>query len=430
MLLEFSVGNYLSFREDATLSLVATRLKARDQRLNEGSQTDVGGVRTLHGAVLYGANASGKSNLLRAMTFFFRFVRDSAREGQSGDEIPVQPFAFHEDSVEEPSYFEVVFVLEGVRYRYGAELDRTRVCREWLYRRKAREVLLFSRDEHELVVKPSFSRSALAKEPPRDNALYLSVAAQRNLPEATALMTWFNRAGFISGIGRIGHGYTYTAHQLVSERLGSALLDFVLAMDLGIRDIQVEEQSLRHDDLPKDLPDEIIEKLVGTKDLRVTSVHPIYDDDGTEVGVRRMDFQSESEGTRKLFALAGLLFDTLDEGGLIVIDEFDARLHPMIACEVVRLFQRRETNPKGAQLIIATHDTNLLKRELFRRDQVWFLEKRRRGSSDLYPLASFKVRNDASFEADYIAGRYGAIPFLGGLEGVVRLATDEHGETP
>ncbi len=423
MLLEFTVGNFLSFKEDNTLSLVASSLKARNTKLNDGAMTPVGGGKALHSAVIYGANASGKSNFVQALAFFKRWVQDSAREGQSGDPIEVTPFLFHEDTREEPSFFEAVFQHKGLRYRYGFEVSRTCVEREWLYYRKKRETKLFVREGQEIDATKLFAPDrSLLKTPPRDNALFLSVAAQRNISMAVDVMGWFQSIGVLSGLHDLSIGYT--ARCLENERFAGRLRELICSLDLGIAEIQVEKVSLGEAEL-SGLPQEVSATLMGKSWRAIKTVHSILDDEGSEIAREVMDLQTESEGTRKLFALAGPVLDTLTHGRVMVIDEFDARLHPLISQELVRLFQDQSTNPHGAQLIIATHDTNLLTRGLYRRDQIWFVEKSRRGESVLYSLAAFKVRNDADYEADYFRGRYGAVPFLGGLRRVIEASTEE-----
>jgi uncharacterized protein len=153
-------------------------------------------------------------------------------------------------------------------------------------------------------------------------------------------------------------------------------------------------------------------------------MHQKFDSDGNYISFERFNLEAqESEGTQKIFALSGTLVDTLNNGKVLIFDELDARLHPLISLAIVQLFNSNKTNPNNAQLIFMTHDTNLLSNKLFRRDQVWFTEKNRYGATDLYSLAEYKVRNDASFESDYIKGRYGAIPYVGNLSSMV----DFHG---
>lgn len=191
-------------------------------------------------------------------------------------------------------------------------------------------------------------------------------------------------------------------------------------MDLGIDDIQIEEFKLTDDSLPKNMPDDLrtaILKNTITDKFAVKTIHKKFDKEGKQTALEIFDIDShESEGTKKLFSLAGPLMDTLKNGRILFIDEFDARLHPLITYEIIRLFNSNKTNPKNAQIIFATHDTNLLSNKLFRRDQIWFAEKDKGGATHLYSLAEYKVRNDASFENDYIQGKYGAIPFIGDLK--------------
>jgi hypothetical protein len=167
------------------------------------------------------------------------------------------------------------------------------------------------------------------------------------------------------------------------------------------------------------LPDNIksfILKNGGGKLTSIQTIHRKFDGEGNSVSTELFDLDDqESEGTQKVFALAGPLVDTLKNGKVLIIDEFDARIHPLISRAIVELFNSNESNSNNAQLIFMTHDTNLLSNRLFRRDQIWFTEKNRYGATDLYSLAEYKIRNDASFESDYIKGRYGAIPYIGNL---------------
>lgn len=412
MLLEFTVGNYRSFEKDATLSMVATSLRSRDRALDEGASTPLGGdVRALHAAAIYGANASGKSNLVKALDFFLDFVRDSAREGQAGDRIDVVPFLLSETTREEPSSFEIVFLLDGVQYRYGFEVDRERVHAEWLYRRLKREAVVFVRQDGEFQLGSAFSEAKALVDRTRSNALLLSVAAQFSVPLATSVLTWFARAGVTSGLadGTIA----FTAECIREQRFDGRVMALIRALDVGFGQVAVEEKRVGRDTLPPGMPDELVRVLSGQRILTVTAEHLVYDANGDASGVEHFDLGTfESEGTRKLFALAGPLVDTLASGGVMVIDEFDARLHPLASRELVRLFQRRETNPHGAQLIVATHDTNLLSRELFRRDQIWFTEKDAGQATVLYPLLDFSPRRKEALEKGYLAGRYGAVPFF------------------
>ena len=258
---------------------------------------------------------------------------------------------------------------EDNQYRYGFEADNSSVHSEWLYqkanKKRAKEVELFYREKDSFDIHTKFAvgKELAGKRMVRANALLLSVAAQWN----TATI------------------------QLDDIRMKQRIVEFSRYADLGI---------------------ENIEKIDNT----IVSTHTQYDDEGNEVKAVTFPFRkNESEGTIKYFSLAYPIIDALDNGKRLIIDEFDSKMHPLLTCRIITLFNSKETNPKNAQLIFTTHDTNLLSANIFRRDQIWFTQKDRYGATELYSLAEYKVRNDASFEKDYLSGKYGAIPIVGDL---------------
>ncbi|MEZ4465182.1 MAG: ATP-binding protein [bacterium] len=413
MLLEFSVGNYRSFGEEVTLSFASSAQRSRHGVLDASNRRAVeGGLHVLLSAAVFGSNASGKSNLFRALHFMKAFVLDSAREGQAGDSIGVTPFRLHPDLRQEPSSFEIVLLLGGVRYRYGFEVDNEKVHREWLLQCKQREREVFRREGATFTGLKSMHLEALERMT-RPNALFLSVAAHFNDERATALLAWFKRIGFLGGIHDVAK--PFTARQLAEKTpLAGPIQDLLRRLDLDLSSLSTTRLERAH--LPGDMPEELVSLVMKTGGYVVTTRHAIRDDDGQVVGEDWFDLETEeSGGTNKLFALAGPLVATLREGSVLVVDEFDARLHPVISRAIIELFHDPTSNPHGAQLLVLTHDTNLLDRRLFRRDQVWFVEKNRQAQSDLYALAEIRERNDAAFETAYLQGRYGAIPFPRGL---------------
>lgn len=421
MLIEFTVGNYRSFKEPQTLSLVAAPKKAKDQALNDNNVVRrEGQPDLLTSAAIYGANASGKSNLIKALGFMRTFVRNSSQETRQTGGIGVEPFRLHARNKAQPSYFQVVFVHNDVRYRYGFEVTEKRVVAEWLYSAtRARESRLFERDDDATIIGRAFAEGRGLSSKTRPNALFLSVVAQFNGPTAQSILRWFTEVGV--GTRQANEGMmAYTTHQLENTIRAEAIRGLVCSLDLGINNLKLEKIPVDEVEYPDDMPEELVtifNTLLDKSDRLATAVltaHTVYDDNAQPAGEVLFGLDDhESEGTRKLFALAGPLLDAFDEGSLLVVDELDARLHPRMTREIVRLFNDRETNPKGAQLIFTTQDTNLLDNELFRRDQIWFVEKNRYGASQLYSLAEFKgVRNDLSFERGYIEGRFGAIPYL------------------
>ena len=397
MIVQFSVGNYLSFKELSTLSLVTTNLK--ETAIPEtDSMTEMGDAipAVLHGAAIYGANASGKSNFAKAFSTFKWLVINSMKELQAGETLNVESFMLNAATAKEPSVFEIVFCNTANIFRYGFEVDSNKVHKEWLYRRnnkkRAKEVELLYREEDTYNVHPScaIAKNLIANKMVRDNALLVSVAAQFNDPTAVEIMKWLNDTTIISGSNDEKIWNTATI-QLDDIRMKQRIVEFSRYADLGI---------------------ENIEKIDNT----IVSTHTQYDDEGNEVKAVTFPFRkNESEGTIKYFSLAYPIIDALDNGKRLIIDEFDSKMHPLLTCRIITLFNSKETNPKNAQLIFTTHDTNLLSANIFRRDQIWFTQKDRYGATELYSLAEYKVRNDASFEKDYLSGKYGAIPIVGDL---------------
>lgn len=427
MLIEFTVGNFRSFKEPVTLSLVAANTKARDPQVNQNNTIALDEKLTLlTSAAVYGANASGKSNLVAALARMREFVLESSRESRAEEPIDHQPFLLNTATENQPSLFQVIFRLnDRVTYRYGFEIDAQRVQAEWLFQTRpdaAKEERLFARDSDEIRVARAFKEGTGLKKKTRPNALFLSVAAQWNGPTATRVLQWFDQLNLILGLSDLIYR-GYTAQQFANGLLKEKILEFVKELDLGIADILSEEVEDAQLPFPKNVPPELkafLLKSAPERQVVIKTTHPRWDADGNLVAPQVFELAGqESEGTQKLFYLAGPVLETLLNGGVLVIDEMEARLHPLIARAIIQKFNALETNPRRAQLVFTTHDTNLLSNKAFRRDQIWFIEKDRMGCSHLYSLAELKVRNDASFEKDYIEGRYGAIPYLGKSKSIV-----------
>lgn len=424
MLIEFSVGNYRSFKEKVTFSMVAANLSSKEKTLDDNNVFEIDdNLELLKSAAIYGANASGKSNLAKALRFMMWFMINSSKETQSTEKIGVDKFRLSTETEVKPSFFEIVFLMNQIRYRYGFEATRDEVISEWLfYVPNSRETRLFERKLYEFKISSVYKANDIQRIT-RRNALFLSVSAQFNIKIAENILDWItNRVNIIFSIndkGYLGH----TINDLIDNKNKDEILYLLRKFDLGFSDIKIEENEITTDSLALELPNDIkdfIVKITGGKGALVETIHQKFNEEGTFVSTELFNLNDqESEGTQKVFALAGLLVDTLKDGKVLVIDEFDARLHPLISHAIVELFNSNETNPNNAQLIFMTHDTNLLSNKLFRRDQVWFTEKDRYGATDLYSLAEYKVRNDASFESDYIKGKYGAIPYIGNLNQLI-----------
>jgi AAA15 family ATPase/GTPase len=426
MLLEFSVGNFRSFKERVTLSMVASHLTSKELQPGHINTFAVNGQLTLlTSAAIYGANAGGKSNLVKALSFMRRFVLVSSKSSESDEPIEVHPFLLDTETEGQPSYFEIVFRMEGIHYRYGFEVTREKVISEWLfYSPKGREAVLFLRDEGEFELKRAFREGKPVVVLTRPNALFLSVAAQFNGEISSKVVSWFKALGIVSGLDDRGYrGFTANKFAM-DDAYRARILDLILNSDVGINDIQVETSAEPDlDFLPKEMPQDLKDKILADlKDsgefLVLKSVHEKKCHAGDQQQVF-FDLSNESHGTQKLFFVAGPVIDTLQKGGVLVIDEIEARLHTLLTRKIIGLFNAEITNPKHAQLIFATHDTNLLSNKLFRRDQIWFVEKDESGASHLYSLAELRYRSERSFENDYLSGRYGGIPILGEMRQMV-----------
>ena len=427
MLIEFSVSNYRSFKDEVSFSMVASSLKERSAELNENNLFAAhGGVELLKSAAIYGANASGKSNLIGAIHFMMGFVRNSHKSSDPTGGIDVEPFRLSTQTEDEPSSFEIIFITEGKRYRYGFEVTSERVEAEWLYvAPKVRESRLFERTEDEIKLGDKFKGEGRDLiERTRPNALFLSVVAQFDGETAQEVLSWFRSLGIATSLSHLNMGMrAFTESMLDDKDSAQAIGSLIKRLDLGIDELQIEKRVSSPEPLPKEAPEELrtalepFLKLVGEQEqTTVRTIHRKVDDEGRPVESELFYLdRHESEGTKKLFSLSGPLIDTLKSGDVLIVDDLDARLHPLLTREIVRLFNDPEQNRNNAQLVFVIQDTNLLDNQLMRRDQIWFVEKDRQGASYLYSLAEFKVRNDATFEKDYILGRYGAIPFLGGM---------------
>ncbi len=421
MLIEFSVANYLSIKDRQTLRMDASSVSEHKEQL-----IDAGRYQLLRSAVIYGANASGKSNMLKAMATM-RYIVEKSAEQSSTTSIPVTPFKLSTETEMAPSYFEVLILLKEGRYRYGFEADRKSIRSEWLFlAKKEREKPLFLREKSNIEVFREFKEGKNLEEKTRDNALFLSVCDQFNGSIARQVIVWFTRITTWSGINN--EGFRPETLSLLSEEDNNKLLMFLGHLNLGFEHIHVHDEQLS-DGKTAEIAGaqrrfnsesrEVIESAILT-------IHPKYDSNHLIVGEEVFLLDSdESAGTQKLFDLIGPMFQSLQSGSILVVDELDAKLHPLMTQAVIRLFNNPETNPNNSQLIFATHDTNLLTYGGFRRDQIYFTEKDQYGATCLYSLVEYqeengdKVRKDRSFEKDYIQGRYGAIPFIGDLSTLV-----------
>ena len=426
MLIQFSVSNYKTFKDKAALSMVATS----DNTCEEDNVIEVPKfkLRLLKSAVLYGANASGKSNFYDALAFMKYFVYNSSKNSQRNENIDVDCFRLNSDTINKPSEFEIIFIADETKYRYGFGTTKQKIISEWLYRKaNTKETEVFYREGQDFRHHENFKTAdILVKEKLiRENALLLSVANQFNDKYTMPVFNWFvENLRAVSGLDDRGH-IDFTVSRIDKNEEKQKLLNLLKYADFGIDDIR--QKTAEADEWIEELKiskaiKEILKKetVKGKYITDILTTHKVFNNDFISAENTEFSLENdESSGTQKFFSISGPIIHSLENGYTLFADELDSKLHPNLTCRLISLFNFRKTNPKGAQLIFNTHDTNLLKSKLFRRDQVWFTEKDRYGAAHLYSLADFKtniVRKNDNWKEKYIQGRFGAVPYLGDFD--------------
>ena len=419
MLLEFTVGNYRSFHEKRTLLLQSQKLseETKDNVVEELSYSIVKSL------AIYGANSSGKSNLIEALQTMKYCVVSSVKLNPN-DLLPYDPFLLVKGN-DAPTLFEVSFLKGGFCFRYGFSYTKESVTDEWLFRRttkRSKEQALFIRNSNGIAFDDEkFPEGVGLESKVNGNRLFLSLCAQLGGNVSRQVISWFETDfHVVSGIQNQDYR-NFSKMQFHEKREASQkAMAFFRTLQLGFNEIRTREEEIT---IPEDMPQELIpllkRQIDGKKNVEIESVHHLYDRNGNTSGSVIFSFdEKESSGTRKLFDMSGPIFDTLEKGSVLVIDELDAKMHPLLSQQIIRLFNSPSANPHHAQLIFSTHDTHLLSTKMFRRDQIWFTEKNLSEQTDLYCLTDIvfpdgtKPRNDSNYEKNYIAGRYGAIPYI------------------
>lgn len=412
MLVEFRVRNFRSFRDEATLSLVASRDKT-DEETNVEATGNKSVPRILRAAAIYGANAGGKSNLVRALQLLRGIVNESAKF-QAGQIINVQPFRLDPVTAEQPVEYEITFLLDNVRYQFGFTLTPQRVLSEWLIVYKSAQPATwyernFNADNQKYEYKFStqlVGAKSVWSEATRDNALFLSTAVQLNSEQLRPIFAFLTEGLVVLENGVVPvPNYTIS---YIDRNKADSVREFLSAADIGITDIKLTKQQGMVRGMKLDAATGQAE-IVPPEMQEMTFVTLEH---STQSGTAVFDLSDESQGTQRLFAFAGPLFEILERGQVLVVDELDCSLHALLVRQLIGMFQNPELNPKGAQLIFTTHDTSLLDGELLRRDQIWFAEKDEHQASHLNPLSDFSVRKGEALERGYLSGRYGGVPIL------------------
>jgi AAA15 family ATPase/GTPase len=416
MIIEFTIGNFLSFNEKRTLSFEARGgvSELKDNFFTFEKQ------KLLRSVVLYGANSSGKSNLIQAFATMKNCALTSVKLNET-DDLNYTPFLLSAVSENQPTFFEIIFIFQNQTFRYGFEYNQTMIINEWLFEKKksTKEDVLFVRTNKGIAVSDKYAEGKGKEESTNNNRLFLSLVAQLGGKTANQILQFFSNYSVLSGITHIDYRI-FSLNMFLNHSTGfEESLDLFQQLKLGFQNIQIIETEPTPEEIITTGTSVLRRILSTSKRLSFNTVHNKYDEKGNIIDTISWDKDKyESEGTKKLIDFSGPIFDTLKNGKVLIIDELDSKLHPLITMQIIKLFNSPETNPNNAQLLFATHDTNLLSTNLFRRDQVWFTEKDEIEQTDLYALDDFvfsdgtKVRKDANLEKNYIAGRYGAIPYI------------------
>lgn len=409
MLIEFSVMNFLSFKEKVTLAL-----EKESGNENEENTFVFNNEELLKTAVIYGANASGKSNLIKAFTTAILMVRNSNMIPIGGKWDILKPFLFSEDTKNGPSEFEFIFITNKIKYRYFFSADVNKIYNESLdayYSQKPTNI--FTRKntaEYSFINSDKKTLESISSKN-TENKLFLSTATTWNYEKTKDAFLWF-----LNSIDTYGSFDSMLDQDLINysnndEDLKKFTLKLLKESDIFIKDLRVsyEEKDVENSSF---IINNQKQGALKTKSVKIAMDHEITDSQD-EKNIYTLDFEDESSGTKILFALAPILKRAFEKTKIIIVDELEKSLHPTLVKYIIKLFNNEKLNTKNSQLLFTTHAISLLSLDLFRRDQIWFTEKNSlTGNSDLYPLDSFSVRKEENIEKGYINGRYGAIPFI------------------
>lgn len=388
MLLQFSVTNHRSIKDTAVISMLASK----DKSLSESIISPDGKKELLPVIAIYGANAAGKSNLLHAILTMRDMVVGESAKSLKGQMLPQDPFVFGETQ-NAPTSFEMIYYYKGIKYAYGYSFNYRNILEEYLYHwPNNRELLVFQRNENKYSFRENINEQMTLASRTPDNRLYLVTSNEWNCPQTEMAFQWFQKqlTGFM--------GNEYTLPQTIAAiRSGKDskkyILNEMLLADLGISDITVTG---------------------GSENPAVTTTHRLFDIDGKETAYElRLD--QESQGTKRFFSRIGCWLEALKSGAVLIVDELEASLHPLLTRHLIEMMMDASINVNHAQLIFTTHDAGILDITLLRRDQIWFAEKNEKtAATEIYALSEFSPRKGENVHKGYLQGRYGAIPFIRG----------------
>ena len=452
MLIEFSVSNFRSIKDMQTLSFVATAMNEHeDTHVFQANEK----TRLLKSVGVYGANSSGKSNLVKAIGAMLGFIKAPFDEKQKFQE-QIQPFKFNTATRNEGTFFQIMFILDGKTFRYGFVYDKGIIKSEWLFgTAEKNEVKYFTRESGDFYInKERFEEGRGLEKKTREDNLFLNVVNEFNGELSSSIISYLDNILVIRGIDKLiedNNLKDMSIQYLQEDNAKNQLLKLLKIADEELDDIILDEDKIVKENVLKKLGidvDNIQEKETQEDTINsvfrqmdfvkvinmvrnngdigefyqpfnpVFSKRDVFNEHGEKVGSDISKFDEDaSEGTKKLFSYAGTILECINHGGTMIIDEFGSTLHTLLTKAIINMFNSKEN--KSAQLCFVVHDTNLLDTDLLRRDQIYFVEKNSKAETSIYSLAEIKaVRNDASFEKDYIKGKYGAIPYVKPLNSI------------
>lgn len=423
MLIEFKFTNYRSFRDEAVLSMEATGLSTFKECLQ-----NYGNTRILPGIAIYGKNGGGKSNVIRAFWLAVQFIRNAQRTQHENSNVPVYPFMLNDFSRNEPTSFEFTYVLNGIKYIYGFSGTKSQIVCEYLYHTpKGQKSIVFEREGQMFKFTEQKAKRNLISKVVAENQLFFAIACTMNDTDCVSAMQWFREYVLFS------RDYSDIPQQLIEHSNDPHMLKTIASYakdaDFGIEDVQFDIDSKEVSDL-SDLPDlpasietalnnfmQVLAQTSNNSEVQLktgkvtaTSFHIGKTSTG-KTEQFPLELSDESDGTRKLMALAPAIESALKNGGVLLVDEIERELHPMLVEYIIAKFQSKSSNPNYAQIIFTTHNTELMNETLIRKDQIYFVDKKQSdGSSELYTISEFSTKTTDNIQKGYLMGKYGAIP--------------------
>lgn len=418
MLIEFKVKNFRSFQDEQVFSLVASSQK---QHQDNTFKVENENLTLLKSAAIYGANAAGKSNFIKAFMTMGVFVVASSMFFQRGQKLPLTPFLLGQNE-NEPTEFEVSFIAQSVRYRYGFSATNDKIFKEWLFaypNGRIQQWFLRTYDkktqEYTYEDRNLIGEKKLWEKSTRENALFLSTAIQLNSEQLKPVFDWFVGLNVSQKFGEFENSLDVTVDMF--QKQPKELVDYLKAVDLDIENLKIEKQEIEPE-LPLDLniPQAIKDNFKQSNKItriRIRTAH--INQRGKSV---EFDINVESDGTQKFFKFLGPVLNTLHSGRILIVDELHNHLHPAMTRFIIELFHNNKINTKNAQLVFTTHETSVLNKDIFRKDQIYFCEKQNKATT-IYSMSDFKgLRENIDYEKSYLLGRFGALPRLKSIKGL------------